>query len=47
LVAAPVFSSVMQGALRILNIAPDDMPSIKSKIVVASTDRDESQVKWQ
>lgn len=35
LVAGPVFSRVMQGALRILNVPPDDMPSIESKIVIA------------
>ena len=28
-VAAPVFSATMSGALRILNITPDDMPSMK------------------
>jgi len=28
-VAAPVFGKVMSGALRILNIAPDDMPAIE------------------
>ncbi|PIE83467.1 MAG: cell division protein [Candidatus Contendobacter odensis] len=28
-VAAPVFSAVMGGALRILNVTPDDMPSMK------------------
>ncbi len=47
LVAAPVFSSVMQGALRILNVAPDDMPTIQSRIVVAHTGKDSSQVTWQ
>lgn len=34
-VAAPVFSSVMEGALRILNIPPDDLPSLKSQMIVA------------
>lgn len=33
LVAAPMFSEVMTGAMRLLNIAPDDMPL--SKILVA------------
>lgn len=47
LVAAPVFSSVMQGALRILNVAPDDMPSIESKIVIANTGSDPVRVTWQ
>ena len=28
-VAAPVFSKVMSGALRLMNIAPDDMAAIK------------------
>ncbi len=46
-VAAPVFSRVMQGALRILNVAPDDMPAFESKIVVANTGSDISQVKWR
>ena len=35
LVAAPIFSTVMQGALRILNIAPDDLPSIEKKMLMA------------
>jgi cell division protein FtsI (penicillin-binding protein 3) len=47
LVAAPVFSSVMQGALRILNVAPDDMPSLESKIVAANTGDGPGQVMWQ
>lgn len=46
-VAAPVFSSVMQGALRILNVAPDDMPSIESKIIVANRESDPVRVSWQ
>lgn len=45
LVAGPVFSEVMQGALRIMNIAPDDMPSIESRIMVATSEG--AQVKWQ
>jgi len=47
LVAAPVFSSVMQGALRILNVAPDDMPSIESKIVIANLEKKPDSVMWQ
>jgi cell division protein FtsI (penicillin-binding protein 3) len=47
LVAGPVFSSVMQGALRILNIAPDDLPAIESKIVIANNAKDLTQVSWQ
>jgi len=47
LVAGPVFSSVMQGALRILNIAPDDLPAIESKIVIANNANDSTQVLWQ
>lgn len=35
LVAAPVFSEVMQGALRILNIAPDKVPDIQSGQLMA------------
>jgi len=35
-VAAPIFSSVMKSALRILNIAPDDLPSIDAQIIVAA-----------
>ncbi|NKB38925.1 MAG: penicillin-binding protein 2 [Gammaproteobacteria bacterium] len=37
-VAAPVFSKVMRGALRLLNIAPDDLPAIESKIIIAGRD---------
>ena len=47
LVAAPVFAGVMQGALRLLNVAPDDMPSIESKIVVANKGDDHTRVMWQ
>jgi cell division protein FtsI (penicillin-binding protein 3) len=32
LVAAPVFSAVMGGALRLLNIAPDDLPSEPTRV---------------
>ena len=34
-VAAPVFSTVMEGALRILDIAPDDLHSIEKKMLMA------------
>ena len=34
-VAAPVFSNVMEGALRVLNIPPDDLPSLKSQTILA------------
>ncbi len=44
LVAAPVFSSVMQGSLRILNIAPDDTPSMQSKTVLANNGNSPSPV---
>ena len=36
-VAAPVFARVMSGALRLLNIPPDDMPSINNRQVLAQT----------
>ena len=32
-VAAPVFSNVMTGALRLLDVAPDDLPANKSSHV--------------
>ena len=35
-VAAPVFSKVMAGALRLLNIKPDDTPAFTSQIVASS-----------
>ena len=35
LIAAPVFSEVMTGAMRLLNIAPDDLPS--PQLIVAGT----------
>jgi len=37
-VAAPVFSGVMKGALRILNIPPDDWPSSRRKTLMAVKD---------
>jgi cell division protein FtsI (penicillin-binding protein 3) len=33
LVAAPVFSNVMAGALRLLDIPPDDFPVLNRQIV--------------
>ena len=39
-VAAPVFSRVMMGALRLLNVAPDDMPAIESKVIIAGRHTD-------
>jgi cell division protein FtsI (penicillin-binding protein 3) len=47
LVAAPVFSNVMRGALRILNVTPDDIPSFESKIVLADSLAPSNQVMWQ
>lgn len=38
-VAAPVFSSVMKGALRLLNIAPDDLPSMDAQVIMAANRR--------
>lgn len=35
-VAAPVFAHVMQGALRIFAIPPDDLPSYDQKMIIAS-----------
>ena len=32
-IAAPVFSRVMAGALRLLNITPDDLPHISGQMV--------------
>ncbi len=37
-VAAPAFSRVMEGALRILNIPPDDLPSFKGHTLMAGRD---------
>lgn len=34
-VAAPVFAKVMGGALRLMDIAPDDVPSLGGKLVMA------------
>ena len=38
-VAAPVFANVMQGALRILNIPPDNLIGLKKQALVASNTR--------
>ena len=35
-VAAPVFSKVIQGVLRILNIPPDKLPAINSSNVIST-----------
>ncbi len=35
LVAAPVFSNVMAGALRLLNIPPDDLPLLNRQVIAA------------
>jgi cell division protein FtsI (penicillin-binding protein 3) len=35
LVAAPVFSKVIQGALRILNIQPDKLPDLDSNVLMS------------
>ncbi len=37
-VAAPVFARVMEGAFRILNIAPDNLPAITSPIMANRPD---------
>jgi cell division protein FtsI (penicillin-binding protein 3) len=42
-VAAPVFSRVMAGAFRILNIPPDDLPAITSPIMANSHKPDQLQ----
>ena len=38
-VAAPVFSSVMQGALRIMNIPPDNLIGLKQQALLADSSR--------
>lgn len=43
LVAAPVFSRVMEGAFRILNIPPDDLPAFTSPIMANSLKPDQLQ----
>ncbi len=42
-VAAPVFSRVMEGTFRILNIPPDDLPAFTSPIMVNSHKPDQLQ----
>lgn len=37
-VSAPVFARVMAGALRILDVPPDDLPAVKGKVIVARKD---------
>lgn len=37
-VAAPVFSRVMSGALRLLNITPDDLPHVNGQMVAGKPD---------
>ena len=44
-VAAPVFARVMSGALRLLNIAPDDLPSINNQVVLAQSGAASGMVK--
>ena len=34
-IAAPIFSRVMKGALRLLNIPPDDIGSMHSQVIMA------------
>ena len=38
-VAAPVFAKVMEGALRILDIPPDDLPSLDGQVIMAENTR--------
>ncbi len=38
-VAAPVFAKVMEGALRILDIPPDDLPSLDGQVIIAENTR--------
>lgn len=38
-VAAPVFAKVMEGALRLLDIPPDDLPSLVGQVIVAENAR--------
>lgn len=42
-VAAPVFSRVMEGAFRILNIPPDDLPAITSPVLAKRYQPDQIQ----
>ena len=36
-VAAPVFASVMKGALRILDIVPDNLPAVENAVIMAQS----------
>jgi len=36
-VAAPVFSRVMSGALRLMDIPPDNLPGLKDNIIAGKT----------
>ncbi|HKJ77149.1 MAG TPA: penicillin-binding transpeptidase domain-containing protein, partial [Gammaproteobacteria bacterium] len=36
LVAAPVFSRVMGGALRLMNIPPDDLPEARTRLALGA-----------
>ncbi|MDX1518776.1 MAG: penicillin-binding transpeptidase domain-containing protein [Gammaproteobacteria bacterium] len=42
LVAAPVFSQVMTGALRLMNIPPDDLPALPGQVVANLHERRET-----
>ena len=42
-VAAPVFSRVMAGALRLLNIAPDDIPAFSSQVMASTASPDHTE----
>jgi hypothetical protein len=37
-VAAPVFASVMSGALRLMDIAPDDLQNVPAATLVQAND---------
>ncbi len=41
-VAAPVFSRVMEGALRILNLAPDNIPGVSTAVIAGTHSPEES-----
>ena len=40
-VAAPVFSTVMGGALRLLDVAPDDLPSLGKQVMALNDERED------
>ena len=44
-VAAPVFSRIMQGALRVLNIMPDGTENIASHITLPATKNDKNTLR--